>query len=131
VTSYQTRIYYHVTNRTAAMKILNSEGIDPAFSKGKKKVCWYVRVEHVTWAIAHIIAKQQLPMSQVTILKCHIRDRFMHQFLDTTLWYTKHVVKPYEVLNGLDFILREEKRLRAGQDEISEDDLYGHLREES
>lgn len=59
--------FYHVTLNENFGSIART-GIDPAFSRGKAKVCWYAdKLDLVSWAIAHISARRVISPASMSV----------------------------------------------------------------
>jgi hypothetical protein len=56
---------YHVT-RTALKGKIMREGIDPRYSKGARKECWFVTPGNLSWACLHVMQRHGLKLGEVT-----------------------------------------------------------------
>jgi len=63
---------YHVTTRYRA-DLIAARGIDPARSKGKRKVSWYVGQRMLAWAIAHVSLRHKTPIENIVVIAVHVR----------------------------------------------------------
>jgi len=63
---------YHVTTRYRA-DLIAARGIDPARSKGKRQVSWYVGWQMLAWAIAHVSLRHKTPIENIVVIAVHVR----------------------------------------------------------
>ena len=60
--------YFHVTHLNLLGKI-DIQGINPKYSQGKRKACWYVREDCVRSAMLHVAFRHSWLVGQLVILK--------------------------------------------------------------
>lgn len=72
---------YHVTTRYRA-DLIAAKGIDPARSKGKLKVSWYVAAPMLAWAIAHVALRHGTPLENIVVIPVTMP----HEKLTRTRW---------------------------------------------
>lgn len=121
--------FYHVTSTENLMKIIASGGIDPAFAKGRRKFSWYVKFEHVAWAVAHCTRKHGISLAKTMVLKVNVDQAIMRPFPPHPMFYTNEIVVPLDYLDAATFLMREEARLLKFWQQVDEGDWYEHLRE--
>jgi hypothetical protein len=80
---YKTGILYHVTTRYRA-DLIAARGIDPARSKGKRKVSWFVDHSKVDWTIAHVSLRHKCPVENIVVIPVTVGVRLFKnsQFRD-------------------------------------------------
>jgi len=74
-------ILFHVTPKKNLNSILDS-GILPSMSQGKREVSWFATAPTLNWALAHISAKRNMPVSELIVFRVVV-DK---QFLTNTRW---------------------------------------------
>jgi len=56
---------YHITPTTNNVSIL-TRGLDPAFSRGKRKTVWLCDWTRIHWALAHVSFKHETPVNELS-----------------------------------------------------------------
>jgi hypothetical protein len=56
-------------------KIIERGGVDPLRATGKRAVAWYVTKSMVPWALAHVINRHDLMLSETVVLSCAVHPR--------------------------------------------------------
>lgn len=84
--------YYHVTTTHNLLGIM-ATGIDPAYSRGRMKVSWYVRRARVAWAVLHVVQRHAVALSDIIILGVDVHD-YMIRRHGRGLHYCREVVPP-------------------------------------
>jgi len=64
---------FHITTVSRKHSIL-ATGIDPSYSQGKRRECWYVTADRLHWAILHVMARKQVQLGDVCVLDVIIPD---------------------------------------------------------
>lgn len=59
---------YHVTDVDSALTIVETGGVNPAYSRGKRSVVWLTTISMVTWAIAHTLNRHNLGLPDSVVL---------------------------------------------------------------
>lgn len=57
---------YHVTPTKNVLSIL-TRGLDPEFSRGKRKTVWVCEYPKLHWALAHVSYKHETAVSDLTV----------------------------------------------------------------
>lgn len=104
-----TKFAYHVTTYDAAKAIIDSGYIDPAFSQGRSKVCWFVSSRKVTWAIAHVCQRHQCGLEAIAIMTIMTPRDVMKQSNRQGVYYTNYKTKPIEMSSAAIWLQREER----------------------
>lgn len=131
MSKYSSRNYYHVTLESTLRQILVSGAIDPTKARGKRKVSWYVLMEGVPWAIAHVLARHKAHLGALVVLRVQATDMFMHQFGSGKLYYTRRALHVVAYESVFPWLLRDEAREQRLQESLAGKDWYEHLRDES
>ena len=76
---------YHVTPKVN-LDGISSDGIDPSYSTGKMNVCWFVEVEMIDWAIAHVARKRKVKMGDLIVLLCVIQQESLIRTRWSHVW---------------------------------------------
>lgn len=80
---------YHVTTSTGRMCITTDKAIDPEFSRGKDKRCWFVPRDKVAWAILHVARRHGVQLADVFVVEVPVGTRQFFSHAGTGLLYRK------------------------------------------
>jgi hypothetical protein len=104
---------YHVTTYATAGKILDSHGIDPKFTQGRKAVIWYVTKKMVPWAIAHVMHRHNIEIDKVVILSIKGEYADLQRTSKTGVYCTKSIYYPHSMDSASMWLSREEKYIHV------------------
>jgi hypothetical protein len=102
---------YHVTLYNRAVRILDSKGIDPKFSQGKRQVMWYVSKALIPWAIAHIAQRNSVSIDELAILHVRVTTEELLRTTRRSVYCSTHVQKPLEMDSAVMWLQRQERRV--------------------
>lgn len=80
-------LLYHVSPVTNDESI-RERGVDPARSRGKMRVSWYVDAPRVAWAIAHIVHRYGIPAVDVNIYAVDVCSKLAKTWSIPGVYYT-------------------------------------------
>lgn len=66
--------YYHVT-LARNLESITRTGVDPAFSKGKQQVSWFVDRSKLAWAILHVQKRYKVNMADIIVFSAQTLKR--------------------------------------------------------
>ena len=91
-------ILYHAT-RKANLDSIKRNGINPDFSQGKHRVCWYHTKAKRHWAILHTSKRHKVSLDDIAILTVKIpRERLKRR--RRGLWTSRHRIKPLTITDA-------------------------------
>jgi hypothetical protein len=99
---------YHVTPYESAKKIIDCGYIDPHFSQGARRVCWFVVRTKVTWAIAHVAQKHAVGIEQLAILTVKTTRLRFGETNHQGIWCYKNKIPIVEMVSAAVWLSREE-----------------------
>ncbi len=105
------KLAYHLTTYEHAMKIIDSGFIDPAFSQGKKPVCWYVSQHKMTWAVSHVCQRQNCLVEQVVIFTVWTPQDDMKHSNKRGVYWCASKIPILEMQSAALWLQREERRI--------------------
>lgn len=103
---------WHITHSLNTESIL-SGGIDPKYSQGKFKRCWYVRWWGIVWAMTHVSMKKRVPVWQLVCFRVRVSEESVTHF-NRNVFTSKEVVKTNFVMSAERALLQWEKQ-RVGR----------------
>lgn len=121
---------YHVTSYERAVRILDSGGIDPKFSQGRNKTCWYVTKQHVPWAIAHIAHRHQLQLADISILFVRCDTSKLLKTSKGGVYCSSHVLRPIQMDSAEMWLSRQEQKIYLKQKVVRGNGFAGRQRKE-
>lgn len=81
--------YVHVTT-TAALESIQEDGfIDPAYSRGRMMVSWFVPESDVGWAVLHVMQRHSMPMCEIRLLHFEFPENLLTRHAGTFKHYTR------------------------------------------
>ena len=81
----------HVTPRRNLQSIY-ALGIDPSFSLGQLRVCWFCSPRRRAWAVAHVADRHGISPAEVAVIRVSVlRDQL--QAMGRCSWTCKRVVR--------------------------------------
>lgn len=104
-----TKYAYHVCPQDAAMKIIESGHIDPKFSTGRNRICWYVSQRMIAWAIAHVAKRYEVPISQLAVFTVKPDYATMKRASKRGIYYCAYKMKILEMASAQIVLDREER----------------------
>lgn len=100
---------HHVTSYETAKKIIDSGFVDPAFSQGQKRVCWFVTRSKVTWAIAHVAHRHQLELPDLAVITVKVNGVALLPVSRRGLWASGVKLPVVEMVSAEMWLSREER----------------------
>lgn len=97
---------YHVT-REAVSQSIWGEGVSPAYSTGRNRVSWWVDLETVYWALAHVSARWDVPVNKLIVCEASIPASLLHKWMRPGIYFTHATIKPQK-LHGYEQFLKPE-----------------------
>ena len=97
-------VLYHVTPAPNVNNIMRV-GINPALSKGKLTVSWYVNKSGITWAIAHTSLRHDLSVASLVFLTTMLpmlavkRTGIKHMFYVQSIYMPEYATPAEYFLN--------------------------------
>lgn len=82
---------YHVTRETVLYDI-SQNGIDPHKATGKMPVTWWVDIENVVWALAHVSARWGVAVDQLIVCQHTFTKEPLTKWMLRGVYYTSAVV---------------------------------------
>jgi hypothetical protein len=64
-------LIYHVTH-VQNVSSIEASGINPDFSVGKTRACWYVTRRRLNWAISHICQRKKVWPDQLVVYSVYV-----------------------------------------------------------
>ena len=106
-----TKYAYHICPTVTAMKIIESGHIDPKFSQGRSKVCWYVSQRQIAWAIAHVCQRRQCEVTDLAIFTVRPDYDTMKRSNKRGIFYCVAKMPILEMTSADIWLSREEQRV--------------------
>ena len=100
---------FHVTTYEIASRILDSHGIDPKLSQGKRHVSWYVTRKMVPWAIIHVIHRHSQELSKIVVLSVKAEFTECQKTSKQGVFCTREIYYPHTMDSAAMWLSREEK----------------------
>lgn len=104
---------FHVTTYERASKILDSLGINPDFSEGKRRTAWYVTRKQVPWAIVHVIHRHSVELDKVVVLAVKAEYIECQKTSRQGVYCTKEIYYPHTMDSAAIWLSREEKYIHV------------------
>lgn len=92
-------ILYHVTPTRNIVSILD-EGIDPEYSKGARKVSWFVTELMLMWAIAHVSSRHSVGAHMISVCVCEQIEVDLQRTRWRGVFTSLDVIKPVSVFSA-------------------------------
>lgn len=96
-------IVYHVTPSWNTSSILDA-GIEPARSKGREKVSWYVQKDMLPWALAHCSNRWKISVNNFAVCECWIAPEALTKTRWQGVYKARHTWKPAFVTSASNFL---------------------------
>lgn len=94
--SGDTRILFHITP-TKNLQSIYENGVCPEFSTGKLDASWYVNKHGVLWAIAHVSARHNISVNEISVCAVLIEWKSMRRTARPGFYYT---IKNFTIENA-------------------------------
>lgn len=104
------KYFYHITDYDTAAAILDHGTIDPAFTRGKMAVNWYVQAENIERAAIHLAVNRSMSLGDMCILKVNGSMKIMHYLFDNGFMYCHEPLAPLELIDMWAYINKLCKR---------------------
>lgn len=87
ISDHYSMVVYHVTPEENVF-LINKNGIDPRYSRGKMKASWYVSRRNIEWAIIHTSVGHHEPIENLVVCAVHVMGNDMYKFNRPGFYYT-------------------------------------------
>lgn len=98
---------FHVTN-DQNVKSIAQRGVLPELAAARNKRSWWVDRESVLWALAHISARDRVPVSRLVVCEAHIPASYYTRWMIPGLYYVRIKIEA-EIIWGYEAFVTPEK----------------------
>lgn len=84
---------YHITLETNLFDISNN-GVDPHKATGKMPVSWWVDIENIVWALAHVSARWGTPVDKLIVCQAVFDEARVTKWMLRGVYHTSQLVIP-------------------------------------
>jgi hypothetical protein len=105
------KVLYHCTSAENYLKIVATGGINPKYSKGKIKRCYYCDKEEIPWAISHSMWRHDWKVEQVMVLRIKAKAHDFCRAGRWPFWATQIVYSPFAVESAVEVLKRTERNI--------------------
>jgi hypothetical protein len=88
------RRLYHVSPKRNRISV-HALGVNPAFSRGKRKATWWVTEDKLAWAIDHVCTRDNLTPDDLTIYTAGVHHMRTKGCYMPGVFYVPYVVRPH------------------------------------
>lgn len=117
---------YHITSYDTMKLILDSKGIDPAKSEGKRNVSWYVTRALVGWAIAHCLSRHEVAFDKLVVLKVVVATKEVLRTSRRGIYCSNRALYPCQIDSAQLWLQRDERTVYIPSRRNLEGQYYGH-----
>lgn len=96
---------WHVTPETNLLSIAGL-GVDPEFSEGKIKRCWFVSETELVWAFAHVAARRKLQLAELSAVRVLAPERIIKRTSWADVWTCNEALSMQDAM-GVERALRD------------------------
>ncbi len=104
-----TKLAYHLTTYEKAKAIIDSGYIDPKFSEGRQRVCWYVSSRMITWAIPHVCQRREAALDQIVVFTVKTPPALMKRASKRGIYWCAAKLPIIEMTSAAIWLQREER----------------------
>jgi hypothetical protein len=87
---------YHVTIRGRLASIL-LRGVDPSYSQGKLRACWYCSKDMRGWAVLHVCRRHNCRLEDVAVIECRLNTADVKRSAHAGLYHSKEITSPAQL----------------------------------
>lgn len=94
---------YHVTpgfNQAAILAV----GVDPAWSRGKREVSWWVTLPRLEWALAHVSARYAVSTGALWVVESHVPEYLLRRTKMTSVFTLGVVLRAEHMYNASHYL---------------------------
>lgn len=102
---------YHVTSVDNAFKIIETGGVDPSRSTGKRAVCWCVTKTLIPWAVAHVLNRHNLELPETCVLTLSVHPSRRIRTNKAGVWCVENLLYPIDIDLASVWLDRSEARV--------------------
>lgn len=102
--------YYHCTNYDTADLILKHGTIDPAFSKGRYKACFYVKEDFIEKGVIHVALRRGFSIADMCILQVRGSQRIMKSLSNYDMYFCFQPLIPHDLIDVVVWLSEQEQR---------------------
>lgn len=90
-------VLYHVSPHWNTAPLLN-HGVDPAHSRGKMRVSWFVDESRVLWALAHCSARWSVAVDGLVVCECLVSRDTLAKSRWEGVYVSRMIIKVNKVM---------------------------------